>query len=59
MQHKCGCDPIADAWEAKIEGVERPARRQVTVPAWFVDGGEDPWAHGVVCTGCAEVTRID
>ena len=58
----CGCDPIdavAAAWEDKIEGVETPAPMQVTVPAWLVDVGDDPWAHVVVCTGCAEVMRID
>ena len=59
MRGMCRCDPIADAWEAKIEGNKIPTPIQVTVPVWLVDGGEDPWAHGVVCTGCAEVTRID
>ncbi len=54
----CDCNDTADEWEARLEG-RMPSPMQVTVPIWLVDGGDDPWAHGVVCTGCAEVTRID
>jgi hypothetical protein len=58
----CQCNPVADDWEARLEGRQPdPLAVEVDAPhfltARFADA--DEWAWVVVCTGCAEIRRID